>query len=69
MRRLIDEVVSDYDERAALHAAAAARLPLDSPRGLRRGGRLRAAAAAPDDESVEEIWINGRLSHGSRSKR
>ena len=59
VRRLVDEVVADYDERALTSTLP----PLgDAPSaarcGVRRGGRLRAAAAAPRRPEVEEIWVN-----------
>ncbi len=65
MRRLIDEVVVDYDERALTSALpqltdarSAARAVYDAVAGF---GPLQRHL---DDPSVEEIWINERLPGG-----
>ena len=47
MRRLIDEVVLDYDERSLSSTMPALPDPRLAARGLRRRRRLRAAAAPP----------------------
>ena len=60
VRRLVDEVIADYDERSVWgHPAAAARRP------ARRRRQVFDAVAGfgplqqyLDDPSVEEIWIN-----------
>jgi len=65
MRRLIDEVVVDYDERALTSTLP----PLPDPRTAARAVYDAVAGFGPlqrhlDDPSVEEIWINGRLTGG-----
>ena len=65
MRRLIDEVVTDYDERALTSTLP----PLPDPRSAARAVYDAVAGFGPlqrhlDDPSVEEIWINGRLPAG-----
>ncbi len=62
MRRLIDEVVSDYDERALTSALP----PLSDSRSAARAVYDAVAGFGPlqrhlDDPTVEEIWINERL--------
>ena len=66
MRRLVDEVVTDYDERALTSALP----PLMDLRGAARAV-YDSAGFGPlqrllDDPSVEEIWINERLTAGCR---
>jgi len=66
MRRLVDEVVTDYDGRALTFALP----PLPDLRGAARAVYDSVAGFGPlqrhlDDPSVEEIWINGRLPCGS----
>ena len=61
-RRLVDEVVSDYLDRAAVSALP----PLGDPGGAARTVFDQVAGFGPlqryfDDRSVEEIWINERL--------
>ena len=65
MRRLIEEVVSDYDERTLTStlpplpdARAAARVVYDAVAGF---GPLQRHL---DDPSVEEIWVKERLTAG-----
>ena len=65
MRRLVDEVVTHYDERAMTSALA----PLPDPRQAARTVYDAVAGFGPlqrhlDDPTVEEIWINGRLAAG-----
>jgi len=62
MRRLVEEVVSDYDDRTLTSALPplsdarqAAKSVYDAVAGY---GRLQRHL---DDPTVEEIWINGRL--------
>ena len=59
MRRLVDEVVSDYDERALVSALP----PLSDLRSAARAVYDAVAGFGPlqrhlDDPTVEEIWIN-----------
>jgi pilus assembly protein CpaF len=59
MRRLVDEVVSDYDERALTSSLP----PLPDPRSAARAVYDAVAGFGPlqrhlDDPTVEEIWIN-----------
>jgi len=66
MRRLIDEVVLDYDERALSSTMPA----LPDPRTAARAVYDAVAGFGPlqrhlDDPEVEEIWINERLAAGS----
>ena len=65
MRRLVDEVVDDYDERSLtsslpplLDPLLAARAVYDSVAGF---GPLQRHL---DDPQVEEIWVNTRLTAG-----
>lgn len=67
MRRLVDEVVADYDERALTSSLppladtrAAARAVYDAVAGV---GSLQRYL---DDSAVEGIWINERLTAGCR---
>lgn len=60
MRRLVDEVVSDYDERALTSSL----LPLSDVRSAARAVYDAVAGFGPlqrhlDDPEVEELWING----------
>jgi pilus assembly protein CpaF len=64
VRRLVDEVISHYDERSVtgalpqlVDARQAARAVFDAVAGF---GPLQKYL---DDPTVEEIWINGRLTH------
>ena len=66
VRRLVDEVVADYVERTLTSTLPslgdprqAARVVYDSGAGF---GPLQRHL---DDPTVEEIWINGRLTAGS----
>ncbi|MEX2291870.1 MAG: ATPase, T2SS/T4P/T4SS family [Mycobacteriales bacterium] len=59
MRRLVDEVVSDYDDRSLTSSLA----PLADPKAAARAVYDAVAGFGPlqrhlDDPSVEEIWIN-----------
>ena len=59
MRRLVDEVVSDYDERALTSSLP----PLSDARSAARAVYDAVAGFGPlqrhlDDPTVEEIWIN-----------
>jgi pilus assembly protein CpaF len=59
MRRLVDEVVSDYDERALTSSLA----PLADLQAAARAVYDAVAGFGPlqrhlDDPTVEEIWIN-----------
>jgi pilus assembly protein CpaF len=59
MRRLVDEVVTDYDERALTSSLP----PLPDPRSAARAVYDAVAGFGPlqrhfDDPTVEEIWIN-----------
>ena len=65
VRRLVDEVVAEYDERALTStlpplsdAPSAARSVYDAVAGY---GPLQRHL---DDPEVEEIWVNGRRAHG-----
>lgn len=65
VRRLVDEVVADYDERSLTSAlpplsdvGTAARSVYDAVAGF---GPLQRHL---DDPTVEEVWINGRLTGG-----
>lgn len=65
VRRLVDEVVADYDERSLTSNLA----PIE-PKHASRAVYDAVAGFGPlqrhlDDPSVEEIWINGRLTGGS----
>jgi pilus assembly protein CpaF len=65
MRRLVDEVISDYDERALTSSLP----PLPDPPAAARAVYDAVAGFGPlqrhlDDPSVEEIWIKQRLTHG-----
>jgi pilus assembly protein CpaF len=67
MRRLIDEVVLDYDERSL--SSTMPQLP--DPRLAARAVYDAVAGFGPlqrhlDDPEVEEIWMNERLAQGSR---
>jgi pilus assembly protein CpaF len=60
VRRLVDEVVADYDERALTSTLP----PLTDTRQAARAVYDAVAGFGPlqrhlDDPSVEEIWING----------
>ena len=66
VRRLVDEVISDYDERSLagslpqlVDARLAARQVFDAVAGF---GPLQKFL---DDPTVEEVWISERLSRGS----
>jgi pilus assembly protein CpaF len=66
VRRLVDEVVADYDERSLTSTLP----PLYDVRHAARHVYDAVAGFGPlqrhlDDPSVEEIWINGRLTPGS----
>lgn len=59
MRRLVDEVVTDYDERTLTSSLA----PLADPKAVARAVYDAVAGFGPlqrhlDDPTVEEIWIN-----------
>ena len=65
VRRLVDEVVAEYDERALTStlpplsdAPSAARSVYDAVAGY---GPLQRHL---DDPEVEEIWVSERLTHG-----
>jgi hypothetical protein len=65
MRRLIDEVVLDDDERALSSTMPA----LPDPRQAARAVYDAVAGCGPlqrhlDDPDVEELWVNGRLTGG-----
>ena len=71
VRRLVDEVVADYDERALTSTLA----PLPDPHTAARAVYDAVAGFGPlqrhlDDPSVEEIWINepGRVFVARRGK-
>lgn len=62
MRRLVDEVVADYDERTLTSTLP----PLTDPRAAAKTVYDAVAGFGPlqrhlDDREVEEIWINERL--------
>ena len=64
VRRLVDEVIADYDERSTTGTlppiddhGRAARTVFDAVAGF---GPLQQYL---DDPTVEEVWINGRLTH------
>jgi pilus assembly protein CpaF len=63
--RLVDEVVADYDERALTSTLA----PLSDPRTAARAVYDAVAGFGLlqrhlDDPTVEQIWINERLTQG-----
>jgi pilus assembly protein CpaF len=65
VRRLVEDVVADYDERSLtstlpplVDSASATRAVYDAVAGF---GPLQRHL---DDSAVEEIWINDRLTHG-----
>ena len=65
IRRLVDEVVADYDDRTLVSALP----PLTDRRAVARQVYDAVAGFGPlqaylDDPSIEEIWINGRLTVG-----
>ena len=65
MRRLVDEVVTDYDDRSLTSSLA----PLPGPQAAARAVYDAVAGFGPlqrhlDDPEVEEIWINDRLPCG-----
>lgn len=67
VRRLVDEVVADYDERSLTSTLA----PLSDVPSAARAVYDAVAGFGPlqrhlDDPSVEELWINERLTAGSR---
>ena len=71
MRRLVEEVVSDYDERTLTSALP----PLADPRQAARAVYDAVAGYGPlqrhlDDPSIEEIWINepGRVFVAKRGR-
>ncbi len=69
MRRLIDEVVLYYDERALTSTLP----PLPDPRVAARAVYDAVAGLGPlqrylDDPEIEELWINDRLAPGSRAR-
>ena len=62
VKRLVDEVVADYDERALTSALPA----LGDPHSAARSVYDAVAGFGPlqrhlDDPTVEEVWINERL--------
>ncbi len=66
MRRLVEEVVSDYDERTLTSSLP----PLPDPRSAARAVYDSVAGFGPlqrhlDDPTIEEVWINERLRGGS----
>ena len=68
VRRLVDEVVADYDERALTSSL----VPLQDRDGAVRLVYDAVAGFGPlqrhlDDPTVEEIWINERLPQGGTS--
>lgn len=65
MRRLIDEVVTDYDERALTSTMPPRPDPASAARGVRRRRRLP-QQCPPRAPEVEEVWSKLRLSDGSR---
>jgi pilus assembly protein CpaF len=65
VRRLVDEVIAEYDERALTSSLA----PLPDARTAARAVYDAVAGFGPlqrhlDDPTVEEIWINERLTGG-----
>ncbi len=65
MRRLIDEVVLDYDERALTSTLP----PLPDPRSAAQAVYDAVAGFGPlqrhlDDPEIEEIWFEERLTPG-----
>ncbi|MBC7677853.1 MAG: hypothetical protein H7233_02525 [Pseudorhodobacter sp.] len=65
MRRLVEEVVSDYDERTLTSALP----PLSDARQAAKAVYDAVAGYGPlqrhlDDPTVEEVWINERLTEG-----
>jgi pilus assembly protein CpaF len=71
MRRLVDEVVTDYDERTLTSSLP----PLPDPRSAARAVYDSVAGFGPlqrhlDDPTVEEIWINepGRVFVAKRGR-
>ena len=64
MRRLVDEVVSDYDDRSLTSSLPTLPNPVLAALASTRRRGVRPAAAPLDDPEVEEIWINERLTVG-----
>ncbi len=69
MRRLIDEVVLDYDERALTSTLP----PLPDPRVAARAVYDAVAGLGPlqrylDDPEIEELWVTRRLTVGCCSR-
>lgn len=67
VRRLVDEVATDYDERSLTSSLA----PLPDSTAAARAVYDAVAGFGPlqqhfDDRTVEEIWINDRLAGASR---
>ena len=67
MRRLVEEVVNDYDDRSLTSSLP----PLTDSRQAAKAVYDAVAGYGPlqrhlDDPQVEEIWINGRLTAGWR---
>jgi pilus assembly protein CpaF len=65
MRRLVDEVVSDYDDRSLTSSLTS----LSDPKAAARAVYDAVAGFGPlqrhlDDPTVEEIWIKERLTAG-----
>ncbi|MEO6712133.1 MAG: hypothetical protein ABIM89_01745 [Mycobacteriales bacterium] len=65
VRRLVDEVIADYDERALTSSLQ----PLPDNRRTAQSVFDAIAGFGPlqrylDDPLVEEVWINGRLRDG-----
>jgi pilus assembly protein CpaF len=65
MRRLVDDVVTDYDDRALTSSLPS----LADPQTAARAVYDAVAGFGPlqrhlDDPTVEEIWINERLTAG-----
>ena len=65
VRRLVDEVIADYDERALTSSLA----PLPDARTAARAVYDAVAGFGPlqrhlDDPTVEDIWINARRTAG-----
>jgi len=64
VRRLVDDVVAEYDERTLTSALP----PLSDPFVAARSVYDAVAGFGPlqrhlDDPTVEEVWINERLTH------